>query len=98
MDVLHNIVSSNDNEINVDTLMVEGIGSFRLNLPNSLSLTRFTVLYVLNLYANLISVSQLVQQNCVVLLSSSSYLIQELQTGKMIGVLQINCGRFVIIV
>lgn len=70
---------------NGDSLPVNRIGSLKLDLPNSGSITLSNVLYVPKLSANLISVSQLVQQNCIVSFSASGCLIQDLRTGKVIG-------------
>lgn len=70
---------------NGDSLPVKRVGSLKLDLPNSASLTLSNVLYVPKLAANLISVSQLVQQNCIVSFSAAGCLIQDLRTGKVIG-------------
>lgn len=57
-------------DANRDTLPVKRVGYLKLNLPDFRSLNLSNALYVPTLYANLISVSQLVQLNYIVPFSS----------------------------
>ncbi len=70
---------------NGQALSIEKIGSLSIPLTDSTSLSLTDVLYVPTLSANLISVGQLVNKNCLVSFSPLGCLIQDLHTGKVIG-------------
>uniref|UniRef100_A0A2N9G3W6 CCHC-type domain-containing protein n=1 Tax=Fagus sylvatica TaxID=28930 RepID=A0A2N9G3W6_FAGSY len=70
---------------NGQALSIEKIGSLSIPLTDSTSLSLTDVLYVPTLSANLISIGQLVNKNCLVSFSPLSCLIQDLHMGKVIG-------------
>ena len=89
LDILHHLSpnSTFDNILaaNGQSLSVKKIGNITITPFDSAPLHLSNVLYIPDLCANLISVGQLVKQNCLVSFSASGCIIQNLRTGKIIG-------------